>query len=271
MNFRKYSNQYDLTKQHIQFFLNFLSSRGYSVIATDDYKMLFKVEKDHFVKFLCDINFNSAECSRLLKDKLFTCLALEQLGISIPEGTYFLLGDHQYSNSTEDITEALRQVKYPIIIKPNSSSLGKGITVLRKFSEEYIYNAISKVRPYSDILLVQEYLSGQEYRVIAIEGEIIFTLKKHESPKPPEEVSLIESVGFLDIISRSMKYLGATVCGYDFIVQDESVKVLEINSNPFVFQIKEYLGKLTLERYFLKLEQILRRNYGNTEYSSTGL
>jgi glutathione synthase/RimK-type ligase-like ATP-grasp enzyme len=190
-------------------------------------------------------------------------LVLEHLKIGIPKGTYFLLGDHQYSNSTGDISDFLRQIKYPIILKPNDSSLGKGITILRKFNQQHIHNAISKVRQYSDVLIVQEYLLGQEYRVVAIEGEIIFALRKHESPMDPEEIPLSGSTCFIDIVRRSMKHLGATICGYDFIVENGSVKVLEINSDPFVFRIKEHLAESTLELYFLKLEQLLRRSYGN--------
>ncbi len=263
MNYRKCDHQYNLTKKHVQLFLDFLSERGYSVTAIDDYKLIYKVEKEQFVKFLCDIDFNSSECSRLLKDKLFTYLVLEQLGIEIPKGTYFLLGDHQYSTTTENIIDALSQAKYPIIIKPNDSSLGKGITLLRKFSKEHVYKAISKVKHYSDVLLVQEYLSGQEYRVVSIEGEIIFALKKHESPISPEEIPISEGMSFQEIVSKTTEYFGATVCGYDFVVEDGLVKVLEINSDPFLFRVKEFLAESTLELYFLKLEQLLRRRYGN--------
>ena len=263
MNYRKCDPPNRLSKKHVECFLAFLASSGYFITRIDDYQLLYRIEKEGFVRFLCDLDFNTAACSRLLKDKLFTYLALEQLGIRIPTGTYFLLGDHQYSNSIEDILADLAGADYPIIIKPNDSSLGKGLTVLTRFSIEGIKRAISDVKQYSDILLVQKYLYGREYRAVAIEGKIVFAVEKHDSPRAPAQISLSDSEAFVDIVSTSMKHLGATVCGYDFIVTDGTVSVLEINSNPFVFQIKPHLAQATLSAYFSRLEELLRRDNGN--------
>lgn len=263
MNYRKCNPQNRLSKKHVECFLTFLASRGYTITRIDDYQLLYKVEKGGFVRFLCDLDFNTAACSRLLKDKLFTYLVLEQLGIRIPTGTYFLLGDHQYSNSTEDILAVLAEVDYPIIIKPNDSSLGKGLTVLTRFSVEGISRAISNVKRYSNIMLVQKYLDGREYRVVAIEGEIVFAVEKYDIPKVPAQISLSDSEPFVDVVSTSMKHLGALVCGYDFMVTEGTVCVLEINSNPFVFQIKHHLDQAALGAYFSRLEELLRRDNGN--------
>jgi hypothetical protein len=145
MNYRKCNPQRQLSKKHVECFLSFLSNCGYLISTIDDYQLLYRIEKEGFVRYLSDLDFNTAGCSRLLKDKLFTYLALERLGIGVPKGTYFLLGDHQYSNSTEDILAATRQFDYPIICKPNDSSLGKGITVLKNFTEDAIDKAISRV------------------------------------------------------------------------------------------------------------------------------
>jgi D-alanine-D-alanine ligase-like ATP-grasp enzyme len=98
---------------------------------------------------------------------------------------------------------------------------------------------------------------------VAIEGEIIFAIEKHDTPRDPEQISLSDLGAFVDIVSRSMKYLGATVCGDDFIVTDGTVSVIEMNSNPFVFQIKQYLDQATLAGYFLRLEELLRRDHGH--------
>jgi len=263
MNYRKCNPQNRLSKKHVECFLAFLANSGYLITRIDDYQLLYRVEKEGFVRYLCDLDFNTAACSRLLKDKLFTYLVLEQLGIRIPTGTYFLLGDHRYSNSIEDILAALSDVDYPIIIKPNDGSLGKGLTVLTRFSTEGINRAISNVKRYSSILLVQKYLSGREYRVVAIEGEIVFAVEKHDSPRAPVQISLSDSKAFVDIVSTSMKHLGAIVCGYDFIVTDGAVCVLEINSDPFVFQLKQHLNQATLDAYFSRLEELLRRGHGN--------
>ena len=243
-------------------FLNFLAGRGYTVTAIDDYSLLYKIEVGSFLGFLTDTDFNSAASAKLLKDKVLTYLALQDLGISVPTGTYFLLGKHQYTDSSADILMLLENAKYPLILKPNDSSLGKGITVLRTFNKQRIDRAINKVMQYSNVLIIQEYLGGQEYRVVAIEGEIVFALKKYRKPRSPEEGSRLDNQYFRQIVQQSMKHTGATVCGYDLIVDGDSTKVLEVNSNPFMFRIEGYLSETTVEQYFLKLEQLLRRRYG---------
>ena len=154
----------------------------------------------------------------------------------------------------------LKKAKYPIIVKPNDRSLSKGITILRKFDVKRLQTAISRATEYSDVIIAQEYLSGLEYRVVAVENEIVFILKKFKSPRKPVEISVSSSPDFNSIVYNSMKHFGATVCGFDFMVNKNSIKVLEINSNPFIFQIKDYLSDETLERYYSKLEQLLRRN-----------
>lgn len=243
-------------------FLEFLTERGYTVSAIDDYSLLYKIERGSFSRFVSDIDFNSAAAAKLLKDKLLTYLVLQDLEICVPTGTYFLLGNHQYSDSPEQIMGFLKTAQYPLILKPNDSSLGKGLTVFRNYNQQRAERAIAKVKQYSEILIIQEYISGQEYRVVAVEGEIIFALKKYKRPQPPKETSWLDRQFFRDIVQKSMKHTGSTVCGFDFIVDRYSTKVLEVNSNPFMFRIVEYLSETTVNRYFLKLEQLLRMNYG---------
>jgi len=271
MSYRKHDQQRSLSKRHLICFLEFLAAKGYTLTALDDYELLYKIELNGFVRYLSDLDFNSTACSRLLKDKVLTYLALDNLQINVPDGTYFLLGNHLYSQSSDEILESLRVFDYPIICKPNDSSLGKAVSVLPTFNEQRVTKAISKVREYSDILIVQQYLRGREYRVIAVEGEIILAFEKHDDPGHPTELSLTECKGFRDLVLNSMHYFGATVCGFDLMVKDGVTHVLEINSNPFVFPVKSYLNRSTMERYFSKLEGILRRRYGNKTSTSAGL
>lgn len=243
-------------------FLDFLRRRGYSVTKIDSYGLLYEVKNKSFLRFLSAIDFNRAECSKILKDKVFTYISLKRLGVKIPRGTYFVLGDSEYSCSPQEVVENLEAANYPIIIKPNDSSLGKGITILREFNRKRIDTAISRAQGYSRVIIAQEYLSGVEYRVVAVENEIIFILKKFKNPKHPVEIPISSEPKFSNIVKTCMKHFGATVCGFDFIVNKGSIKVLEINSNPFILQIKEYLSEKTFDRYFSCLEQLLRRNYG---------
>jgi len=224
---------------------------------------LYRIERGSFSRFICDSDLNPCQTSKLLKDKVLTYIALEQLGISVPSGTYFLLGSQDYADSRNDLYSFLERTPKPLVIKPNNSSLGKGITILRTYNQKRVERAIASANKYSDVVIVQEYLTGEEFRIIAIEGEIVIALQKYPKPRAPEEVSLSSTECFRLMVRESMADLGATVCGYDLIVDCESTKVLEINSNPFVVPIKPYLVDATVERYFIRLEALLRRSNGN--------
>ena len=262
MSYTKCDDKSILATRNFQLFLDFLTHCGHLVTPIDDYGLLYKIDNGSSIRFQCGIDLNTSGCSALLKDKLLTYLALEQLGINIPKGAYFLRGNHRYSQSIEDITVSLTHLEYPLIIKPNDSSLGKGITVLWEFDEEHVQDAILTAQQYSDVILAQEYLVGDEYRIIAIQGEIIFILRKFPKPKSPIEVPVSVDDRFLPIVSRSMMHLGITVCGFDIIATESWIKVLEMNSNPYIYQIKDHLSQSSLETYFNSLENLLRRNYG---------
>jgi glutathione synthase/RimK-type ligase-like ATP-grasp enzyme len=261
MNYIKRDGKSALVSKNLQLFLGFLSTLGYSITAIDDYCLLYKVEKESFTKFLCSTDFNSSECSVLLKDKALTYMALEHVGISVPSGTYFFIGGTPDSTSIDGVISYLEETSYPIIIKPNDSMLGRGITMLEGYDEGLARKAVLRAKKHSSLILVQEYLMGQEFRIIAVEGEILIGVKKFQEPRLPEEVLLSDCTEFLDIVTRSMSSIGAAVCGYDIIVGHNYLKVLEVNSNPSVFPIERYISPTTLERYFLRLEQLLRRNY----------
>ncbi len=251
-----------LPSKNLQLFLRFLAEFGYSVTALDDVGVMYEVRKGSFLKFLCNTDFNSSECSRLLKDKTLTYRVLKHLGIDIPRGTHFVIGQAQGSCSVEDVVRSLAAAEYPLVLKPNDSLLGKGVTILREYDEARARGAVLRAKKQSPTLLAQEYLSGQEFRIIAVEGEILIAVKKFRRPRPPERASEPEWAGFRDLVARSMKAVGALVCGYDIIAGGGYVKVLEMNSNPTVCPIEEYLPEETVRGYFRRLEALLRRNCG---------
>src|ERR1043165_2112848 len=153
MSYTKHNGASLRVGKNLKLFLGFLSKNGYSVTALDDFGLMYRVEKDFCSKFLCSTDFNSSECSRLLKDKLLTYLALEQIGISVPQGTYFWVDNSRGAASVGDILSCFATAKYPLIIKPNDSSLGRGITVLEEYDEVSASKAILKAKRYSNVLL----------------------------------------------------------------------------------------------------------------------
>jgi glutathione synthase/RimK-type ligase-like ATP-grasp enzyme len=251
-----------LAAKNVQTFIEFLRRQGYSVNALDRYGLVYEVKHGSFLKFLCSTDFNTAECSKLMRDKVFTYCALENLGINVPKGEYFVLGQHRYAVSTGEIVSHLRDATYPLVLKPNDSCAAKGVTILNRFDEMKVTNAIFEARKYSGVLIAQEYLTGQEYRVVAVEGEISMILQRFSKPENPKEIQTPRP-DFVHIVSISMKYLGAKLCGFDFLVQGNRTVVLEVNSNPAISQFREHVAAPALEQYLIKLERLLRRENGH--------
>jgi hypothetical protein len=251
-----------LAAQNLQAFLEFLARHGYVVTAIDRYGLVFHIKRGSFQRFICNTDFNTAECSKLLRDKAFTYLALETLGIDVPKGEYFVIGHPRHGMPTTEVIAHLRLATYPLVLKPNDSCASKGVAVLNRFDETKAATAIFEASKYSRILIAQEYLTGEEYRVIAVEGQIVLVLQRFAEPGDPKEIRTAR-LDFVDIVSNSMKYLGAKLCGFDILVQGNRTVVLEVNSNPAISQFREHVDASSLERYLIKLERLLRRKNGH--------
>lgn len=125
---------------------------------------------------------NSKKSHKLCKDKFFCGLTLERAGISSPK-TY-LVPPKPDGMTTKDYEQIIHdnvkifatQHGYPLFIKPNMGSEGRG--VYKVDTEEGLRDILGHSLKNKDTIIVQKAVSGSEFRVVAINGIVVFAYQK---------------------------------------------------------------------------------------------
>lgn len=137
-------------------------------------KKAIRIKKGNLVRYFYGpyVPLNSAVAVALAKHKSLTKQIFAKIGISTPIG--FLC---------EDASEAIRrverekEVKYPLVVKPNDSGLGEGVTVGVRNKEELTW-AIKTAQEGYKKFIVEEFASGDDYRLLVLDGELIAACKR---------------------------------------------------------------------------------------------
>ncbi len=134
--------------------------------------------KIEYIKQATKTRLDSYLSFSLMENKYLTRLLLEKKGLSIPKGIYINSRKKADSFLTEKFSTRkdqrdffyLREMKAGrLVIKPVSSEFGSGISFLNELStyEEW-KKAFDISFSYSEEILIEEFISGQEYRFIVL-------------------------------------------------------------------------------------------------------
>jgi ribosomal protein S6--L-glutamate ligase len=182
----------------------------------------------------------------LAHDKFLTLVELQKNDVSIPKT--------HYAASTELAKEILEKVSYPIIMKLQEGTHGKGVMVaeskksaktildmLDTFNKPYIIQEFVKTEEMSDIRAI---VAGNEilasYKRVAAEGEVRAnihsggTREAHVLTKEEKRLAI-----------KAAKAIGAEICGVD-IFDSKKPSIIEINLSPSLHSIHEVSGKEVL-------------------------
>ncbi|HWR45012.1 cyanophycin synthetase [Sporomusa sp.] len=100
----------------------------------------------------------------LAGDKYLTNKLLRQNAIPVPCG-------YVVSNIAEAL-DAFAAIGRPVVIKPAGGNHGKGVT-LNILSEDEIEQAFMLATQYDERVLVEEYITGRQYRLCLVDGKLI--------------------------------------------------------------------------------------------------
>ena len=64
-----------------------------------------------------------------------------------------------------------KSIGFPVIVKPNSSCQGQGVTMV--YNKKELYSAIKAIFVYDKIALVQKPVYGKDYRIVVLDDKII--------------------------------------------------------------------------------------------------
>lgn len=142
--------------------------------------------KIHYFRNL-KLDLNPIGAAEISKDKDYANYFLSKMGYPIIRGRKFYSDNWAKSiNSKDDIYAAWEYAKKiggSIVVKPNSKSCGNGVFVVDNKAD--FLEAFNEASSEDDIVLVQKYISGNDYRILVLDNEVVSAYQR----KPMEAVS----------------------------------------------------------------------------------
>lgn len=138
----------------------------------DNFIMLSNEEKIEYVKQATKTSKDSYITIMMMENKVVTKKILERSGIRVPRGENY--------RSRESAVEDYEKFKdKSIVIKPKMTNFGIGITIFKdSFSLGSYIEAIDIAFEHGDTVLVEEFISGKEYRFIVIGDSVAGILNR---------------------------------------------------------------------------------------------
>lgn len=200
---------------------------------------------------------NSLETTKITTDKYEMRLILEKNKIPVPK--FFKL------NKLEE--EKLKELKYPIIIKPTDRSGSRGVYKINTEEELKRKFELSQKVSFSNEVILEEYIGGKEYSVESISQngihKIIQITKKyttknsfieiaHEQPATLEEKQKLK---INDIVIKSLTALKIEngAAHTELKIDGEKIKIIEIGGRMGGDFIGSDLVKISTGIDYLKL------------------
>lgn len=178
--------------------------------------------------------------SALCMNKHLTKKLLASENITTPKG--ILIKASEPLNSSIAST-----LNYPLIVKPNTG--GSSIGTCKVENKTDLLPAIDEAFKYDEELLIEEYISGEEITSFVLDGEVFPTVcikprfgqffdynSKYTINGALEEIALLPSI-LQDKVTQIAEKIWAlfsckSYCRIDFIIKNETIYVLEINTLP---------------------------------------
>ena len=117
----------------------------------------------------------SAVAESIVQDKELTKTLLHAAGIPVPLG--------REVNDVEDAWLAACEIGVPVVIKPQDSNQGKGVTV-NLVTAEQVKAAYMIAAEISDNVLVERYIPGHDYRMLVVGNKLVAAARR----EPPQVI-----------------------------------------------------------------------------------
>jgi glutamate--cysteine ligase len=149
--------------------------RGVSFEILDRKENFVRLKKDgniQYVKQATKTSLDNYSSILAMENKLVTKKILEEHKIRVPKGS-------EYTNAEAAKTDFLIHQGKAIVIKPNQTNFGLGITILKENNDEETYRrAIDIAFEHDNTILIEEFIAGKEFRIFVIGGEVVGILHR---------------------------------------------------------------------------------------------
>jgi glutamate--cysteine ligase len=149
--------------------------RGVSFEILDRKENFVRLKKDEniqYVKQATKTSLDNYASILAMEDKLVTKKVLEEHGIRVPTGL-------EYTSSESAKADFLIHQGRPVVIKPNQTNFGLGITILKENQDEKTYRrAVDIAFEHDTTILIEEFITGREFRIFVIGDEVVGILHR---------------------------------------------------------------------------------------------
>ena len=222
--------------------------------------------------------FNDYVAGRLAEDKGYQNEFFTRAGLQVPPAIQVFnpfaearFDRYKTHASVEDMAaEAEERLAYPLLVKKYRSSGSQGVYLERSRSGlEQRLQTLFENSPYGDnILLLQAYVPGPEYRIVATQDELLLAYEKcseetavQEDLNPLHHASgravRVQDPGLLDAMRTLAAGVAAVIdLGFyaiDLIHGQGGFHILEINPNPFCHFFNKDNGRGEFVRIYERL------------------
>jgi cyanophycin synthetase len=111
----------------------------------------------------------SSTARYLSKDKNATSLLLGRVGLPVPQ--------QRLVNTVEEALDAAAALGFPVVTKPLDRGNGKGVSVGLEHADAVRWG-YGEARRYGDQVIVERFLSGEDHRILVIDGKMIGAAKR---------------------------------------------------------------------------------------------
>ena len=151
---------------------------GAKVIVEPKWKIVaqirYKNGVNRYLRFYT-LDLNPVGASDIAKDKGFAKFFMQKMGYPTAKGKEFFKPSWAKVIGSKDSPKTAlnyaKKIGYPLIVKPNSSSQGYGVTLVH--SPKELLSALNKALEEDRVAIVEEYKPGKDYRVVTLDGKII--------------------------------------------------------------------------------------------------
>jgi D-alanine-D-alanine ligase-like ATP-grasp enzyme len=124
-----------------------------------------------------NFNLNGAAARHIADDKGYTAHFLRKHGFAVPQHqSFFSTGVNaklppRRQRTLSDAQAYAATLGYPVFVKPNNLSQGAFVTKVHDAAQ--LHEVGQQIFAHADVLLVEQALSGRDYRVVVLAGQVM--------------------------------------------------------------------------------------------------
>ena len=201
--------------------------------------------------------FNDYVSGRLAEDKGYQYEVFDRANITVPKTmtVFNPLSDRRFdrykthASVTDIVSDVVQHMSFPVVVKRNRGSMAQGVYL--EANAEGLHSRLQDLCVESsrldNVLLIQAYVEGPEYRIVGSEDELLLAYEKqNDSDIEGEDINPLHRAGgravavvdegLLEgfrVLTRALnRVLNLGFYAIDLIASSDGFFVLEVNPNP---------------------------------------